>query len=291
MKRSLRISAAGSTCLIGLDYAVNRYYSSALGRFVTPDPYLASGGTADPGSWNRYVYAASDPVNGFDPEGLFVWVANGCLAALSRIPQVGGSAPAGMAAMCQMAQMNEGLHPAMEAVVSAVAVAIGGGGATGPTFTKGRGDLSYANLTGTGQQVTDVKNQLLLLEVNIDLDCAQWLATNLSSGLNDMIEHMTVGVFDGAKSSKTGTWVSFPIVAVANDAGYSVLINSAGGYFGAGLKNDFEVLIHEIAHLANAPGFQHDGDTDAKGNLTQAAKDAQAANAKLIESHCSKTIH
>src|SRR6266496_1241316 len=41
----------------GLDYAVNRYYSSTLGRFMTPDPYRANiGGPADPGSWNRYAY-------------------------------------------------------------------------------------------------------------------------------------------------------------------------------------------------------------------------------------------
>lgn len=44
------------------------------GRFMTPDPYRASGGgpgnNADPGSWNRYSYTGSDPVNYFDPAGL-----------------------------------------------------------------------------------------------------------------------------------------------------------------------------------------------------------------------------
>jgi len=37
-----------------LDYAQNRYYASTLGRFTNPDPYTASVGPADPGSWNRY---------------------------------------------------------------------------------------------------------------------------------------------------------------------------------------------------------------------------------------------
>ena len=32
----------------GLDYANNRYYSNAYGRFMTPDPYQASGGPGDP---------------------------------------------------------------------------------------------------------------------------------------------------------------------------------------------------------------------------------------------------
>jgi len=46
-----------------LDYANQRYYSAAAGRFLTPDPYMASGGPADPGSWNRYAYTRGDPVN------------------------------------------------------------------------------------------------------------------------------------------------------------------------------------------------------------------------------------
>ncbi len=53
-----------------LDYANNRYYSNAYGRFMTPDPYQASGGPADPGSWNRYTYTRGDPVNRRDPRGL-----------------------------------------------------------------------------------------------------------------------------------------------------------------------------------------------------------------------------
>ncbi len=54
----------------GLDYANNRYYSNSYGRFMTPDPYQASGGPADPQSWNRYAYTRGDPVNRLDPSGL-----------------------------------------------------------------------------------------------------------------------------------------------------------------------------------------------------------------------------
>ena len=54
----------------GLDYAVNRYYSPQMGRFLSADPYVASGGAADPGSWNRYAYVEGDPVNLYDPGGL-----------------------------------------------------------------------------------------------------------------------------------------------------------------------------------------------------------------------------
>ena len=42
---------------------VNRYYSNAYGRFMTPDPYKASGRPRDPQTWNHYVYSGGDPVN------------------------------------------------------------------------------------------------------------------------------------------------------------------------------------------------------------------------------------
>jgi RHS repeat-associated protein len=60
----------------GLDYADQRYYAGTLGgRFLTADPYEASGGTSEPGSWNRYPYVGGDPVNANDPGGLAVcWV-------------------------------------------------------------------------------------------------------------------------------------------------------------------------------------------------------------------------
>jgi len=54
----------------GLDYADQRYYTNTHGRFMSPDPYKASGGASDPGSWNRYAYVGGDPVNYDDPNGL-----------------------------------------------------------------------------------------------------------------------------------------------------------------------------------------------------------------------------
>ena len=54
----------------GLDYAQNRYHQPGMGRFMSADPYAASGGPNDPGSWNRYAYTRGDPVNRGDPSGL-----------------------------------------------------------------------------------------------------------------------------------------------------------------------------------------------------------------------------
>lgn len=41
-----------------------------MGRFLTADPYRASAGAGDPGSWNRTAYVQGDPANRRDPEGL-----------------------------------------------------------------------------------------------------------------------------------------------------------------------------------------------------------------------------
>jgi RHS repeat-associated protein len=57
----------------GLDYARNRYYSNAYGRFMTPDPSRRSAKRRNPQSWNRYAYVLGDPVNHNDPTGLTDW--------------------------------------------------------------------------------------------------------------------------------------------------------------------------------------------------------------------------
>jgi RHS repeat-associated protein len=64
----------------GLDYAMHRYYSSQIARFTTPDPYMASGGPANPQSWNRYAYVMGDPVNLSDTDGLMPKCVTGATA-------------------------------------------------------------------------------------------------------------------------------------------------------------------------------------------------------------------
>jgi RHS repeat-associated protein len=54
----------------GLDYAMNRYYSSTLGRFLSHDSTYSSIDPKNPQSFNRYSYVLNDPVNSNDPTGL-----------------------------------------------------------------------------------------------------------------------------------------------------------------------------------------------------------------------------
>jgi RHS repeat-associated protein len=57
-------------CSSGLEYAMNRYYDPARGRFTTPDPYGGSAVLTDPLSFNKYAYALADPINRNDSSGL-----------------------------------------------------------------------------------------------------------------------------------------------------------------------------------------------------------------------------
>ncbi len=60
----------------GLDYGDQRYYSNQFGRFMSPDPYKASGGPSDPQSWNRYAYTRGDPITYSDPTGQSIVVGS-----------------------------------------------------------------------------------------------------------------------------------------------------------------------------------------------------------------------
>ena len=46
-----RLATYNRDSYTGLDYADQRYFASTYGRFNTADPYQASGGPGDPGSW------------------------------------------------------------------------------------------------------------------------------------------------------------------------------------------------------------------------------------------------
>src|SRR5271166_191578 len=97
---------------------------------MSPDPYTASGGPSDPGSWNRYAYTEGDPVNGVDPTGEFVqspctlWgaISWACSPFAGMWPSPGTSGP-GPAYFCmfdpscmaQFTQQAPSLSPAQTA--------------------------------------------------------------------------------------------------------------------------------------------------------------------------------
>lgn len=55
-----------------------RYYSSAMGRFTSPDPLMASAVVPNPQTWNRYSYSLNNPLRYVDSLGLFPSPAYNC---------------------------------------------------------------------------------------------------------------------------------------------------------------------------------------------------------------------
>jgi RHS repeat-associated protein len=53
-----------------LDFAEARMYENRFGRFTAVDPLLASGKSANPQTFNRYVYVGNNPIIVTDPLGL-----------------------------------------------------------------------------------------------------------------------------------------------------------------------------------------------------------------------------
>lgn len=55
----------------GTDYALNRQFGQAVGRFNRPDPLSSTARKDSPQTWNRFAYSGNEPVNRTDPMGLF----------------------------------------------------------------------------------------------------------------------------------------------------------------------------------------------------------------------------
>jgi RHS repeat-associated protein len=62
----------------GNDYFGVRYFGSSMGRFLSPDPLMASAMVWDPQTWNRYTYGRNNPLRMIDPTGLAEVTADQC---------------------------------------------------------------------------------------------------------------------------------------------------------------------------------------------------------------------
>jgi RHS repeat-associated protein len=77
-----------------------RYYSPKLGRFLSPDTIIPE--FADPQSWNRFSYAANNPIRYNDPDGH---------CAVCAIPVVVGIGVVGVIAIIAISAVQMGQKP------------------------------------------------------------------------------------------------------------------------------------------------------------------------------------
>jgi RHS repeat-associated protein len=265
-----------------VDYADQRYYASAYGRFNTPDPYQATdNGGIDantPESWNRYAYVLGDPVNYLDPMGLF-----GCQ------PQ-----------FCEGNSDGDGDDSDGPLIL---------GPQPDQLFGPNVRSLTVSHYSRTGTNESAIANALTLIQNNIlsgKNPCSSWLAgvvggfsasefiaAIMGSGPSQytfgygLINSPTTAAFVG-NTNANGT----PVAGLPGDA--TITINSNGAFFNSGqqiggggaqyqggsIQAQVFILLHELAHEVGAAGFQADN-----GN-----NNAETSNNNLVQKNCGKQI-
>jgi RHS repeat-associated protein len=216
----------------GNDYAMMRCGVNRLGRFSSPDPL--SGSIGDPQSLNRYPYVLSDPGNLIDPLGL-------CGQTEQVSVSVGGR------------PTNTTNTPQ-----NACAELEGGGGLPLIFHPGGSGGGGG----GGGQGVIEDVRQSLLNALLDDPTCLAALDRNGGDALNALKKvPISVGYIPPDNGHIIGAktrWSFF--------SGPSIVINSAGPFFGGGLDLQGEILLHELGHVTDALRPDHGSTANQDAN-------------------------
>jgi RHS repeat-associated protein len=153
---------------------VQRYYASSYGRFNTADPYQASAGPKDPGSWNRYAYTRGDPVNRIDPRGLDDFSLGGLDFSGTGSDDGTWGYYGGLTAMdcyedpeeCEMDDWNSILYDQPQGPGGSG----GGGGSPPPTCEQLLSGAISAFLTGKGSPLAGDVSEIMTVAQNDNLD-------------------------------------------------------------------------------------------------------------------------
>ena len=279
----------------GLDYADQRYYSSAPGRFLTPDPHRATTGSvnnpADPGSWNRYAYTRGDPINRFDPRGL-ADCGGGDLSGVCDMTAEGDNVGA-----AELEGYDENgaaiINPLPTGVTSANGTPDPQGGGTGTI-------INISNLSTSSGRAIQVQNELRWLKEAIAQDdkCSKWLA-----GSGQAIDYMLGNNPTGAMMVGVGSFSDATTNAVAGTNGTNltpgsmlITVKVDGAFFNSNVSAGYglpswitggsaaaqgEILLHELAHDVGASGF-------INGDLSPAD---QTKNHQMVMDNCGSVIN
>jgi RHS repeat-associated protein len=274
----------------GLDYAMNRYSASTMGRFTSPDKGRM--GLHMPITLNRYLFANADPINNTDPDGKQTITVTTpppppVIPESSEFPGGPVGAP----------PVNFPNLP--EVISSAILQALAAQGLTRITVT---------NFSDSGNKQDLITNVLTTiantLGGNTDDNCSTWLKGGGSTG-SDLIQALLAGntyghgsfsnnlvsAFAGQKNAD-GTPAGVPVTAAltVNDNGaFYNATNSSGQsltvgpqhYAGGTLQAQAAILIHELAHILGVEGFNQN---DAGNPQAGANNDAD------VDAHCGTLI-
>jgi RHS repeat-associated protein len=286
----------------GMDYAMNRYNSAAMGRFTSPDKGPMA--LKKPVTLNRYVYAGLDPVNHIDPDGKYA-IGPGFDPYDSGFAYAVSGLFAQNLRPCEIAQM-------LDPIFGIFSEACGGGpGMSGPMYYQpgesqvgGGGGatpnrMSVTNFSDSGANQDKITSVLRKIESALSpgSDCAKWLQGGGVSG-SDLINALlaantyghgdfnvgTVDAFAGQRNPD-GSSAGVPVTAaftVNNNGAFYKNSHSVGvrGYAGGTLRAQATILIHELAHILGAQGFQDDFRDPAKSR----------ANDALVDKNCGRLI-
>jgi hypothetical protein len=272
---------------------------------LTSDPYEASGGAGEPGSWGRGVYVGGDSVNFLDRTGLASCPAGSSTCVdvhdtANPVCYVGGS-PVFSQEMCNLANTMPGTSDS----------------STGMTWAPNGGEvwvqgLRWRNVTsGTkNTKVTDTLRHIRSSLTTQDSTCANWLFGNASrvvgpsftvAMMSNTISAEGLGVVvgdgpalaqlnNGAAQTVGGTSVNILLsntllnggageLRSISDSSVTALLDPAGQAY------LIFVLLHEMAHLYRTPGFQSDDGPSSPGGNAR-----QISNNDLVWKNCKNTI-
>jgi uncharacterized protein RhaS with RHS repeats len=258
-----------------LDYAVNRYYSSSLSRFLTPDLFGGSEAGLNPQSWNRYSYSLNDPVNYFDPTGKNA-------VCVTKVDEGDDDS----STECFGGDGGDSGSGASDS---------GAGGTSQPIIVK--------KFTTSGKKAQTVQNDLRWLQQAIaqNSDCAKWLMGS-TLAINYILDVPGSGAT--AITAGVGSFTS-SINGFAGTAGTNltpgsalITINLNGAFFNSGPSTSVgygipswitggsnaaqaEILLHELAHDLSAAGFLND-DANSTAN--------QTTNNSLVLQNCGDVV-
>ena len=275
----------------GLDYAKNRYYSSIMGRFLTPDP-SKSNALADPGQWNKYAYVGGDPVNFNDPSGLVL----GC--------------PSGDWANC-----GGGSQPQPPACYTAEIAGDGGNNPECYMELESQSDAQQAQTQHSGGRGAAPDVQALQNAINeadnllLKQDCAAFLGAGVAdpylilqglgvskNGQYGSISFGQIPSAAGTTTFATTSIASSAFVDIGNGAQQlqaqtvSITLNTlSGGFLSESLYQQGVTLLHEIGHaIYDLFGPSGTGQLGSSYPIQPDANNTTASmnNTNAIQKHC-----